>query len=153
MVREWPTLYIFISKCASRHNGVHLFYISTAKSGPHLVHFIYFDLEMCFTPQRRAIFLLSSGQLAPHPPLSRAYFSTLRSPKSLEKHSASRFSYLFAHLYLFLLILFSSNFSLLSASSLLCFSSIHIVGNLISKFPSIKEPRPLNVDNHPDGFP
>jgi hypothetical protein len=24
---------------------------------------------MCFAPQRRAIFHLSSGQLAPHPPL------------------------------------------------------------------------------------
>ena len=109
MVREWPALYIFISKCASRHNDVHFFYISTAKS-PHLVHFIYFDLEICFTPQRRAIFLLSSGQLAPHPPLSRAYFSTLRSPKSLEKHSVSRFSYFFIHLYLILLIFFSNFF-------------------------------------------
>jgi hypothetical protein len=31
----------------------------------------------------------------------------------------------------------SSNFSLLSASALLCFLSIYIVGNLISKFLSI----------------
>ena len=33
--------------------------------------------------------------------------------------------------------LLSSNLSLLSASALLCFSSIHIVGSLTSKFPSI----------------
>ena len=60
---------ILTSKCASRHNGVHFFDISTAKSGPHLVCFAHFDLQMCFAPQRRAIFYLSSGQLAPHPPL------------------------------------------------------------------------------------
>ena len=63
-------------KCASRHNGVHFFDsgvhffdISISKSGPDLVCFVRFDFEMCFAPQRRAIFHLSSGQLAPHPPL------------------------------------------------------------------------------------
>ena len=37
----------------------------------------------------------------------------------------------------FLLTLLSSNLSLISASSLLCFSSVHIVGSLTSKLPSI----------------
>ena len=37
----------------------------------------------------------------------------------------------------FLLTLLSSNLSLLSASSLLCFSSVHIVGSLTSKLPSM----------------
>ena len=99
VVRRWCVLYILTSKCASRHNGVHFFIISTSKSGPsmvlyiltwkctsrhngvhffdistsksrpELVCFVHFDLEMCFAPQRRAIFHLSSGQLAPHPPL------------------------------------------------------------------------------------
>ena len=122
MVRSWCVLYILTSKCASRHNGVHFFNISTAKSGPELVCFV----EMCFAPQRRSIFYLSSGQLAPHPPLYWAYFLTLLSHKSLEKHSVSRLSYLFAHLHLlssdsFSSTLLSSNLSLLSASSLLCF--------------------------------
>ena len=130
VVRTWCVLYILTSKCASRHNGVHFFIISTPKSGPNMVcfvhfdfkcasrhkgvhffdistsksglsmvclahfelemcfapqrralfrhvnfqkwsavGFVHFDLEMCFAPQRRAIFHLSSGQLAPHPPL------------------------------------------------------------------------------------
>ena len=56
MVREWCALYILTWKCASRHNGVHFFDISTAKSGPHLVCFVHFHLEMCFAPQRRALF-------------------------------------------------------------------------------------------------
>ena len=38
------------SKCASRHNGVHFFDISTSKSGPRMVCFVHFDLEMCFAP-------------------------------------------------------------------------------------------------------
>ena len=61
----------------------------------------------------------------------------------MEKHSVSRLSYLFLHLHLlssdsFSSTLLSSNLSLLSASSLLCFSSVNIVGSLTSKLPSIK---------------
>jgi len=60
---------ILTSECASCHNGVHFFDISTSKSGPTLKCLVHFHFEMCFAPQRRAIFHLSSGQLAPHPPL------------------------------------------------------------------------------------
>ena len=48
--------YILTSKCALRHNGVHFFDISTSKSAPRLRCFVHFDLEICFTPQRRALF-------------------------------------------------------------------------------------------------
>ena len=53
------------------------------------------------------------------------------------------FPNLFGHLHLlssysFSSTLLSSNLSLLSASSLLCFSSVHIVGSLTSKLPSMK---------------
>ena len=37
VVRQWCVLYILTWKCASRHNGVHFFDISSAKSGPDLV--------------------------------------------------------------------------------------------------------------------
>ena len=37
VVRQWCVLYIFTSKCASRHNGVHFFHIATSKSGPTMV--------------------------------------------------------------------------------------------------------------------
>ena len=87
VVRQWCVLYILTSKRASRQNGVRFFDISTSKSvlrattactfsdistsksGPKMVCFVHFDFEMCFAPQRRAIFNLSSGQLVPHPPL------------------------------------------------------------------------------------
>ena len=71
MVRTPGVFNMLTSKCASCHNGVHFFDIATSKSAPKLGCDIHFDLEMCFAPQRRAIFHLSSGQLAqaPHPPL------------------------------------------------------------------------------------
>ena len=43
-------------KCASRHNGVHFFDMSTFKSGPTLRCFVHLDFAMCFAPQRRALF-------------------------------------------------------------------------------------------------
>jgi len=54
----WGVFSFFTCKCALRHNGVNFFDISTSKSGPNLVWFVHFDLEMCFAPQRRAIFHL-----------------------------------------------------------------------------------------------
>ena len=47
---------LLTSKCASRHSGVHFFDISTSKSGPNMVCFVLFDLDMCFAPLRRTLF-------------------------------------------------------------------------------------------------
>ena len=47
----------------------HFFSISTSKNAPGLRCFVHFDFDMCFAPQPRAIFHLSSPQMAPHPPL------------------------------------------------------------------------------------
>jgi len=47
---------LLTSECASRHNGARFFDISTSKSGPELVCFVRFDFEMCFVPQRPALF-------------------------------------------------------------------------------------------------
>ena len=155
---------------------MHIFDVATSKSGPELVWFVHFHFDMCFAPQRRALFRHRNFQKWPDPgafctfslrhvlrattacnflsliwpagtapaALASLYFSTLPSHKSLEKHSVSRLSYLFAHLHLlssysFSSTLLSSNLSLLSASSLLCFSSVHTVGSLTSKkkLPSI----------------
>ena len=236
VVRTPGAFNILTSKCASRHNGVHFFDIATSKSGPTMVCFVHFDLEMCFALQRRALFRHCNFQKWSAPGVFCTFrlrnllrattacaffdiatsksgptmvcfvhfdlgnvlrattactFSTsqlpkvvrtpsvfniliwkcasrhngvqffisplaswlrtrrfseptfpLRSHKSLEKHSESRLSYLFAHLHLlssysFSATLLSSDLSLLSASALLCFSSVHIVGSLTSKLPSM----------------
>ena len=130
MVRTWCVLYILTWRCASRHNGVHFFDISTSKNGPKLVCFVHFDFEMCFAPQRRAIFNLSSASLLFDPP----------EPQIIGKTPC--FAILFAHLHLlssdsFSSTLLSSNLSLLPDPFHLCFSSVNIVGSLTSKLPSI----------------
>ena len=160
MVRAWCVLYILTSKCASRHNGVHFSNISTSKSGPTMVCFVHFDFEMCFAPQRRALFrhlnfqkcsetqcvlYLFTWKCASRHNGVQFFISHLASwlrtrhfgeptfrpsgaTNHWKQHSVSRLSYLFAHLHLlssdsFSSTLLSSNLSLLSASSLLCFSS------------------------------
>ena len=161
------------STFASRHNGVHFWDISTSKSRPTLRCFVHFDFQMCFSPQRRALFRhlncqkLSDAEVfctfwlgnvlrattacnfssliwpagsAPaalasllfDPPEPQIIGKTQCFATFLPFHaSASSF-----FLYSFSSTLLSSNLSLLSASSLLCFSSVHIVGSLISKLPS-----------------
>ena len=147
--------------------------IWTSKSAPYPSVFCTFDFEMCFAPQRRALFRLLNFQkwsdaevvctfwLRNELRATTAYnFSSLTWPAGsapaalasllfdpLEpqisgktqcfatflpfRASASSFFWLF----LFSDLL-SSNLSLLSASALLCFSSVHIVGSLTSKLPS-----------------
>ena len=213
---------LLTSKCASRHNGVHFFDTFSTCEPPKVVRdrqfltLLTFDFEMCFAPQRRALFDIWTSKSGPRPsvfntfdfemcfaPQRRALFRHLnfqkwsgpgvfctfwlrnvlrattactfstsqlpkvvrswgflyiltskcasrqsggcgaswpderwkiarRSHKSLEKHSVSRLSYLFAHLHLLSSDLFSSD------SSHLCFSTVHIVGSFTSKLPSIK---------------
>ena len=50
VVRTCGVLNILTWKCASRHNRVHFFDISTLKSAPNLVCFVHSALEMCFAP-------------------------------------------------------------------------------------------------------
>ena len=221
MAQTCGALYILTSKCASRHNGVHFFDISTAKSGPELVCFVALDFEMCFAPQRRALFrhlnfqkwsgagvfctfltskcasrhqlhffYIATSKCGPEPvcfvhfdfdmcfaPQRRALFrhrnfqkwsehgvlctfwlgnvlrattacnfssliwpdgsapDALASHKSLEKHSVSRLSYLYAHLHLLSSDSFSSLiFSLLLFSSLWLFPSLLFICPYCPKF-------------------
>ena len=69
VVQTCGVLYIFTSECAFRHSGVQFFDIWTSKSGPNMRCFVHFYFRMCFSPQRRAIFDVTSQHLPPHPPL------------------------------------------------------------------------------------
>ena len=68
-LRPCSALYIFTCKCAFRHSRVQFLNIATSKMAPPMWCFVHFDLQMCFSPQPRAIFHLSAKQLPPHPPL------------------------------------------------------------------------------------
>ena len=140
VVRSWGVLYILTSKCASRHNGVHFFDISTSKSGPDLVCFVHFDFE---SASRRVQFFIS--HLARWLCTRRFSEPTFR-PSGATNHWKNTvfrdfptFSRICIFFLLTLSLLWSALFysSLLSASSHLCFSSVHVVGSLTSKLPSI----------------
>ena len=215
VVRTPSALYIFTSKCASRHNGVHFFDIWTSKSGARLKCFVYFHFEMCFAPQRRALFrhlnlqkwceaqvfctfslrnvlrattactfltshlpkvvrpwcalhILTSkcaprqnsvlffisrlGQDGSAPAALASLLFDPPEPQIIGKTQcfATFLPFRASALSFFWLFLFSdllsSNLSLLSASALLCFSSVHIVGNLTSKLPSIMKHHVLRND-------
>ena len=90
-------MYILTSKCVPRHNSMHFFNISTSNNAPRLRRFEHFDLEMCFAPQRRAIFHLSSAQMAAA--LASLLFDPPE-PQNIGKTWCLRLFYLFAHLHL-----------------------------------------------------
>ena len=204
MLRTRQLFTLLSSKCASRHNGVHCFDIWKSKSGPNVVLLVHFDFEMCFAPQRRALFRHVNFQKCPEPVrflhfwlrhvLHAKMVCTFSASQLLEvlrswcvlyiltwkcasrgvqlfiSHLASwlrtrRFSEptfrpsgatnhwkdtvfrdfpTFSRTWIFFLLrlsLFWSSFCfsslLFSDSSHLCFSSVHIVGSLTSKLPSI----------------
>ena len=56
VIRTPNVFNILTWKCASRYNGVNFFDIVITKTGPTILCFIYFNLEICFVPQRRALF-------------------------------------------------------------------------------------------------
>ena len=76
VVRSWCVLCILTWKCASRHNGVHFFTFSTSQL-PKVVRdrqfFNTFAFDMCFAPQRRALFRhffdISTSKSGPRPPV------------------------------------------------------------------------------------
>ena len=54
--RTRRVLHIFTSKCASGHNGLQFFDISTSKRRPNVTVLDTFDFKMCFAPHQRALF-------------------------------------------------------------------------------------------------
>ena len=56
VVRTPCVFNIFTFKCVASHDDVHFFNISTSKSRPNPTCFDTFYFQMCFAPQRRALF-------------------------------------------------------------------------------------------------
>ena len=110
-VRDPGVLYVLTCKCTSRHNGVQ-FFISHLASWLRTRRFG----EPTFRP--------SGAQ------------NHCKSTVFRDFPTFSRIC-IFCPSYSFSSTLLSSDLSLLSASSLLSFSSVHIVGSLTSKLPSI----------------
>ena len=84
-VRDCGVLCILTCKCASRQSRVPFFNIWTSKMAPTMRWFVHFDLQMCFAPQRRAIFHLSARTATSAPAaLARLLFEH-QEPRIIEK--------------------------------------------------------------------
>ena len=160
------------SKCALRHNGVHFFDISTSKSAPRPRCFVHFHFEMCFVPQRRALFghlnfqkWSGAGAFCTFwlrnvlRATTACTFSTSQLPKAVRhwgalyilaskcasRHTGARFFISHLARWLHTRRFSEPTFRPSGATShwkplpRLCFSSVHIVGSLASKLPSIKQ--------------
>ena len=137
-VRSSGVLYILTWKCASRHNGVHFFDIATFQCSEAEV-FCTFWLRHVLRATRACNF---SSLIWPAGSAPAALASLLFDPPEPQiigkTQCFTTFLPFHASASSFFSTFLSSNLSLLSASSLLCFSSVHIVGSLTSKLPSVK---------------
>ena len=136
--------------------------IWTSTSAPHPSVFCTFDFDMCFAPQRRALFQHLNFQKCSEPvsflrfwlqnalcATTACIFSTSQLPKVVRtwhvlyilswkrasRHNGVQFFWDFLPFDLL------SSSPLFSDSSHLCFSSVHIVGSLTSKLPSTSSSR------------
>ena len=112
--------------------------LRTSKGALSMVCFVHFDFEMPFACNFSSL-IWPDGSA---PAALASLLSTLRSHKSLKKHSVSQLFYLFARLHLLSSQSFSSLvLSLLLFSSLTlptsAFPSVHIVGSLTSKLTKL----------------
>ena len=173
-LRSWSVLYILTSKCASRHNGMHFSDIATSKSGPNMVCFVHFDFEMCFPPQRRALFRhLNFGPSMVcfvhfdletcFAPQRRAFFishlaSWLRTRRSSEptfrpsgasnhrKNTVFRDFPTFSRTCIFFLLTLSLLWSSLYCSSLLFFDSYHLCFSSVHIVGSLTSKLPSTIE-------
>ena len=117
---------------------MHLLDIATFKSGPNVVCFVHFDLESA-SRHNGVQFVIS--HLARWLRTRRFSEPTFR-PSGASNHwkkTVFRKLATFSRTWIFFLLTLSLSSSLVfSDSSHLCFSSVHIVGSLTSKLPSIK---------------
>ena len=79
-------LTLLTSKCASRHNAVHFFNISTSKSAPTPSVFKNFSFQMCFAPQRRALFQHLNFQKCSETPQFLTFFTS----KCASRHNGAQ---------------------------------------------------------------
>ena len=141
VVRTWCVLCSLTSKCASRHSAVHFFDISTSKNAPNVRFFSFFTCKCASRHTGVQIFISHRASWLRTRRFSEPTFRPSGASnhwKNTEFRDFPTFSRICIFFLLTLsLLIFSLLIFLFSDSSHLCFSSVHIVGSLTSKLPSI----------------
>ena len=127
-VQEWSepvSFTLLTSKCASRHNGVHIFDISTSNSGPNVRFFLAFSLTNVLRATTACNFSSLIWPAGSAPAALASLLFDPPEPQIIGKTQYFATSQLFAHLHLLSSDSFSSLiFSLLLFSSLWLFPSL-----------------------------
>ena len=134
MVRDRQFLTLSTWKCASRHNGVHFFKISTFKNAPKLKCFFNFDFDMCFAPSEVQFFISHLPRWLRARLFSEPTFQPPE-PQIIKNRVFHNFS-TFSRTCIFCLLPFSSLVFFLLTLPTSAFPSVHIVGSLTFKLPS-----------------
>ena len=134
VLRSPHVLYIFTSKSPFRYSGVHFFDVRTSKSAPGPSVFLTFSLQnvLFATAACNFSFLLWAPTSAP---------AALTGHPTHESSKNTAFRD-FSNIYrgcIFFLLTFALVYFLPTdlTAFLICFSTVHIVGSLLFKFPSI----------------
>ena len=172
VLRNWRVLYMFTSKCAFRHSGVHFFDIWTSKSAPKLTCFVHFDstaacnfstaelqkvlrhLQFLRIFTSKCAFRHSGAQFLMSPlstylrtrRFNRPTFRLTRHTNHWKNTAFRDVSNIWRGCVFFLLtfVLVHLLPSDLTAC-LICFSTLHIVGSLLFKLPSIINHNNMNT--------
>ena len=74
VLRDRQFLTLFTSKCASRHNAVHFFDISTSKSAPRPTVFNTFYVQMCSRHNAVHFFVISTSKTVRTPSVFNTFY-------------------------------------------------------------------------------
>ena len=131
----WRALYIFTSKCAFRHSGVQFFDIWTSKSAPKRDVFCTFSLQnvLFATAACNFWFLLWAHDLRTRR-FNRPTFGLTRHTNHWKNTAFRDFSNIWRGCIFFLLTFALLHLLSADLTTLLCFSTVHIVGSFYLNF-------------------
>ena len=136
VLRTPHVLCIFTSECAFRHSGVHFFDIRTAKSAPELTCFVlYIFTSKCAFRHSGVQFLISplSTYLRTRR-FNRPTFRLTRHTNHWKNTAFRDFSNIWRGCIFFLLTFALLHLLSADLTTLLCFSTVHIVGSFYLNF-------------------
>ena len=134
VARTCGVLYILTSTCASRHNAVHVFDISTSKSAPRMVCLCILTSTSASCHDGAQFFISHWPDGSAPAALASLLFNPL---EPLEKHASAHLHLLSSDSFSSLIFFFLLFFSLTLPTA--AFPSVHIVGSSTCKLPSMNE--------------
>ena len=134
VLRNWHVWYIFTSKCAFRHNSVHFFDIRTSKSAPDRQFFSIFTSKFAFRHSGVHFLMSPLSTYLRTRRFNRPTFRLTRHTNHWKNTAFRDFSNIWRGCIFFLLTFALLHLLSADLTTLLCFSTVHIVGSFYLNF-------------------